>query len=94
MPTLLLPAFLVMATAGFVLPTSMAAAMAPFPERAGLASGLLGALQLALASGIGYAVAAALGGTARPLVLGWLFTTLATALAARHLARLAARHAR
>ncbi len=93
-PALLLPAFLVMATAGFVLPTSMALAMAPFPERAGLASGLLGALQLALASGIGYAVAAALGDSAWPLVAGWLATTAATAAAALHLARRARVHLR
>ncbi len=85
---LLLPlAFLAMLAAGFVLPAAMAASLAPFPERAGLASGLLGALQLALASGMGYAVAYAFDGTARPLGWGWAGVGLATWLAATATAR-------
>jgi len=81
---LVLPfAFLVMVSTGFVLPASMAASLAPFPGRAGLASGLLGALQLAVASGIGYLVAAAFDGSARPMAWGWAAVGLATLAAAR-----------
>lgn len=80
-------AFATMLAAGFVLPAAMAASLAPFPERAGLASGLLGALQLAIASGIGYGVAAAFDGTARPMGIAWALVGLATLAAATLTAR-------
>jgi DHA1 family bicyclomycin/chloramphenicol resistance-like MFS transporter len=53
---------------GFMMPQTMAAALTPFPERAGAASSLMGFLQMTSASVIGVLMAAALGDTAWPLV--------------------------
>jgi DHA1 family bicyclomycin/chloramphenicol resistance-like MFS transporter len=57
---LLAPLFFVVAPFGAVLPTSTALALTPFPERAGTASALIGALQLAVGAGAG-ALAGLLG---------------------------------
>mgnify|MGYP006276220927 FL=1 len=54
---------------GLVLPQAMAAAMAPFPERAGAASSLAGFLQMVSASGAGVLVVAFLNSNAMPLVI-------------------------
>ncbi len=61
---LLVPLFFVVSPFGAVLPTSTALALTPFPERAGTASALVGALQLgvgaaagALAGFLGFAAA-------------------------------------
>jgi DHA1 family bicyclomycin/chloramphenicol resistance-like MFS transporter len=53
---------------GLVLPQAMAAAMAPFPERAGAASSLAGFMQMVFASAAGAIVGAFVGGTSMPLV--------------------------
>ncbi len=53
---------------GLVLPQSMAAAMAPFPERAGAASSLVGFVQMVFASVAGAIVGSFVGGSAMPLV--------------------------
>lgn len=53
---------------GLVLPQAMAAALAPFPERAGAASSLAGFVQMVCASAAGAAVGAFVGGSAMPLV--------------------------
>jgi DHA1 family bicyclomycin/chloramphenicol resistance-like MFS transporter len=57
---LLAPLFFVVAPFGAVFPTSTALALTPFPERAGTASALIGALQLAVGAGAG-ALAGLLG---------------------------------
>ena len=54
---------------GLVLPQAMAAAMAPFPERAGAASSLAGFLQMVSASGAGVLVVVFLNSNATPLVI-------------------------
>ncbi len=54
---------------GFLLPNTQAAAMQPFPERAGAASSLIGFAQMISASLVSWFMAASLGGTAMPLVL-------------------------
>lgn len=60
LPLLLAPLFLVVASVGAVNPTATALALAPFPERAGAASALMGTLQLAIGAGAG-AIAGLLG---------------------------------
>jgi DHA1 family bicyclomycin/chloramphenicol resistance-like MFS transporter len=50
---LLVPLFVVVSSVGAVMPTSTALALAPFPERAGAASALMGALQLGIGAGAG-----------------------------------------
>ncbi|GBD44592.1 Bicyclomycin resistance protein [bacterium HR40] len=68
------PAFAYFLGAGMVLPGCMAGAIAPFASRAGLASGLLGAVQLAIGATIGVLLAALYDGTARPM-MGFLATS-------------------
>ena len=53
---------------GFLLPNTQAAAMTPFPERAGAASSLIGFAQMTSAALVSWVMAASLGGTALPLV--------------------------
>lgn len=55
---------------GLVLPNSQAAAIAPFPQQAGAASGLLGFLVLATAALIGAIIGQSHDGTAMPMVIG------------------------
>ena len=54
---------------GLVQPQAMAGALAPFPERAGAASSLLGVGQMSFAAAIGAAVGQMLGASAWPLVI-------------------------
>jgi DHA1 family bicyclomycin/chloramphenicol resistance-like MFS transporter len=54
---------------GLVQPQSTAGAMMPFPDRAGAASSLIGAVQMTFAAIAGIAVGHALDSTAWPLVL-------------------------
>ena len=54
---------------GFMLPNMIAAAMSPFPERAGAASSLMGFVQMTSAAIVGWIMGASLGGTAMPLVI-------------------------
>ncbi len=54
---------------GFLLPNTQAAAMQPFPERAGAASSLIGFAQMMSAALVGWIMAASLGETALPLAL-------------------------
>jgi DHA1 family bicyclomycin/chloramphenicol resistance-like MFS transporter len=54
---------------GFLLPNTQAAAMTPFPERAGAASSLIGFAQMTSAALVSWIMAASLGGTALPMVV-------------------------
>ena len=54
---------------GFLLPNTQAAAMTPFPERAGAASSLIGFAQMTSAALVSWIMAASLGGSALPLVV-------------------------
>ncbi|HUS25113.1 MAG TPA: multidrug effflux MFS transporter [Candidatus Binatia bacterium] len=56
-----------MASLGFTFPNSTAAAMAPFGDRAGSASALLGTLQFATAGAMSYLVGHLYDGTAVPM---------------------------
>jgi DHA1 family bicyclomycin/chloramphenicol resistance-like MFS transporter len=65
---LVIPEMIYFTGIGLVLPQSLAAAMAPFPERAGAASSLAGFVQMICASAAGAAVGAIFGDSAMPLV--------------------------
>lgn len=65
---LVIPEMIFFTGIGLVLPQAMAAAMAPFPERAGAASSLAGFVQMVCASAAGAGVGAFVGGSATPLV--------------------------
>lgn len=54
---------------GLTLPSGMALAMAPFPDRAGAASSFLGLCQMSCAALVGASVGAALGQSALPMAL-------------------------
>lgn len=55
---------------GLAMPQALAGALQPFPDRAGAASSLIGAVQQTVAATTGALVAQALGLTAWPLVIG------------------------
>ena len=57
------PMMIYMAGVGLALPQSQAAALMPFPERAGTASSLMGIGQMATAAVIGIGVSASLDGS-------------------------------
>jgi DHA1 family bicyclomycin/chloramphenicol resistance-like MFS transporter len=63
------PMLVYWAGVGFVLPASMASAMAPFPHRAGAASSFLGLAQTLFAAAVGAVLGQALSGSALPLPL-------------------------
>jgi DHA1 family bicyclomycin/chloramphenicol resistance-like MFS transporter len=66
---LVLPEMLFFTGIGLVLPQAMAAAMSPFPDRAGAASSLAGFAQMVFASVTGSIVGIFVGGSALPLVV-------------------------
>lgn len=82
-PAIVAPMFLFMAGAGFTLPTAMALAIGPYPEKAGLASALLGFLQLLFAAGVGVLVSALYDRTAVPMMAILLATSLVGLLMTR-----------
>ena len=61
--------FLCLATVGLIMPNATAAVMAPFPDRAGVASALLGMLQFAVGAATGALVGLCHDGTGRPMAL-------------------------
>ena len=63
------PMMLYMIGVGLTLPQAQAAAMMPFPERAGTASSLMGIGQMGSAAAVGIGVSATLGGTGVSLAL-------------------------
>ncbi len=78
--SLSVPVALYLAGMGLLMPQAFAAALQPFPDRAGAASSLAGLIQQCAAAAMGMAVGHALGTTAWPLVLpmaGAGFLTLA-----------------
>lgn len=61
--------FLVMGAHGINFPVSQAESVTPFPKQAGTAAGLMGALMMAIAFGVGSVVGATFNGTVMPLAL-------------------------
>lgn len=75
---------------GWVIPASNAAAIGPYPDKAGAASSLLGFIQMVMAASVGITVAHLLDGTARPMAIAIALSGLATlgaALAVRRTAQ-------
>ncbi len=68
---------------GIVLPTAVAGAIGPFPRTAGLASAVLGFLQLTTAAGYGMAVGRFYDGTPVPMAVAIAAAGLAAATAVR-----------
>jgi DHA1 family bicyclomycin/chloramphenicol resistance-like MFS transporter len=64
-----LPMMVYMIGVGLALPQSQAAALMPFPDRAGTASSLMGIGQMSVAALVGIGVGMTHGGTALPLAL-------------------------
>jgi MFS transporter, DHA1 family, multidrug resistance protein len=85
------PMVIVLVGAGFTLPATLAGALAPFPQQAGLASALLGFLQLLTAAGIGVLIGLLyeLDPSPRPMMLALAVVALAAVLIAQHLKPLA-----
>ncbi len=84
--SLSIPVALFLAGMGMLMPQAFAAALQPFPDRAGAASSLGGVIQQCAAAAMGVAVGHMLGTTAWPLVLPMAaagFLTLAVWLAMR-----------
>jgi DHA1 family bicyclomycin/chloramphenicol resistance-like MFS transporter len=63
----LIPLFFIVSLRGLTFPNASAGAMAPFPEKAGSASGLLGSMQFTIAAVAAIAVGALHDGTAVPM---------------------------
>ena len=68
-PAFLANIFLCLATVGLILPNATAAAMAPFPHQAGVASALLGTLQFAVGAVTGAVVGVFHDGTGLPMAV-------------------------
>lgn len=64
----MVPMFFYNFSVGFVMPNSMAGAIAPFPHKAGAASALLGFVQMAVASAVGILVGQLHDGSALPMM--------------------------
>jgi DHA1 family bicyclomycin/chloramphenicol resistance-like MFS transporter len=67
--SVILPSMIYFHGIGLILPLSVASAMAPFPERAGAASSLMGLLQMSTAAVMGAVVVRLVTTTAMPLGL-------------------------
>lgn len=65
---ILVPQFLYLVAHGLVQPCGQAGSVAPFPDRAGTASALMGAIMMVVASLVGAWMGLSFDGTARPLV--------------------------
>ncbi|MFI4995461.1 MAG: multidrug effflux MFS transporter [Hyphomicrobiales bacterium] len=77
---IVIPAMIYMAGVGLVLPQALAAAMAPFPDRAGAASSCLGVTQMTFSALVGAGIGLTLGSSALPLPLAMSAVALAAAL--------------
>ncbi|MBL4615629.1 MAG: hypothetical protein JKY27_12245, partial [Magnetovibrio sp.] len=66
--TVVVPMFFYAFSVGFVMPNSMAGAMAPFPHMAGSASALMGFIQMGLSAVFGALVGWMYDGTAMPMM--------------------------
>lgn len=78
----IVPVYFFALSVGFIMPNSMAGAMAPFPRMAGAASALMGFLQMTIGAVIGAGVGWAYNGTAVPMMaaiagcglIAWVFS--------------------
>jgi DHA1 family bicyclomycin/chloramphenicol resistance-like MFS transporter len=77
---IVVPAMLYMAGVGLIMPQALAAAMTPFPDRAGAASSCLGVVQMTVSALVGAGIGATLGHSALPLPLAMSAVALLAAL--------------
>ena len=84
---IVLPYCLFMVGAGLTLPNAQAGAVGPFPAMAGLASSLLGFIQMLVAALVGIGVGQATDGTTRPMAVALAVVTLAAVVAGHRLIR-------
>ncbi len=63
------PQFFCLVALGMILPNSIAGAIGPFPQMAGLASSLLGFIQMSMAALVGVGVGHFHDGTATPMTM-------------------------
>jgi DHA1 family bicyclomycin/chloramphenicol resistance-like MFS transporter len=89
-PAVIGPMYVFAVGVGIVLPTAIAGAIGPFPRTAGLASALLGFLQLTAAAGYGILVGRFYDGTPLPMAVAIAAAGLASAGAVLIKARRAA----
>lgn len=89
----MIPMMVYMFGVGLVMPQAMAAALQPFPERAGAASSLVGFAQMATGALIGVVIGRTLGTTCGYLALPVAVAVFGTATLALFLATRAARRA-
>jgi len=75
---IVIPMMFYAAGVGLVMPATTAAAIGPYPEKAGAASSLLGFIQMCIAAAVGATVAHILDGTARPMAIAIAVCGLAT----------------
>jgi DHA1 family bicyclomycin/chloramphenicol resistance-like MFS transporter len=75
---IVIPMMFYAAGVGLVMPATTAAAIGPYPEKAGAASSLLGFIQMCIAAAVGATVAHILDGTARPMAIAIAICGLAT----------------
>jgi MFS transporter, DHA1 family, multidrug resistance protein len=87
LPLLLLPLFGYVAALGFTFPNAAAGALAPFGDRAGSASALLGSVQFAIAAIAGAAVGLLHDDTAVPMAAVICACGIAALVAHRTLVR-------
>ena len=64
---LLVPMFFYLIAAGINLPNAMAGAISPFPKMAGMASALMGFIQMSLGAGVGFVVGKLHDGSTVPM---------------------------
>jgi DHA1 family bicyclomycin/chloramphenicol resistance-like MFS transporter len=79
-PAVIGPMYLFAVGVGIVLPTAVAGAIGPFPRTAGLASAVMGFLQLTAAAGYGIVVGRVYDGTPVPMAVAIAAAGLAAAV--------------
>jgi MFS transporter, DHA1 family, multidrug resistance protein len=82
-PAVLTPMFLFMVGAGLILPNAMAGGVGPFATMAGLASALMGFLQMTVAAAVGIAVGHLNDGSPLPMMVAIAVLAIATLLSHR-----------
>ncbi len=86
-PGIVAPMYLYAVGAGAAMPSGMAGAIGPFPRMAGLASALLGFVQMAGSAGYAIAVSRFYDGTARPMAIAIALAGIACLAASTALLR-------
>lgn len=85
LPAIVAPMAVFMAGAGLTLPNAMAGAVGPFPTMTGLASALLGFMQMGMAAGVGIAVSHVQDGSPQAMMTAIALAALAALIAHRAL---------